>query len=587
SCGLYLDEDLTVPIETVYPSGVYDIPEGVNVYTKEATLDKLEFKPTGGTCSIEGSDQVTGEVVIPKTYYDEESGEEIPVTKIEASAFAESYMTSLITPDGLLEIGADALKNCPDVTYVKIPDTLTTLGNGAFFGCTKLESIDLSETTITSIGGQAFQQCESMTEVKLPETVTSIGRYAFADCKSLTEFVVPENVTNIGPYGTFSGCTSLESITLPEKVNNSSWERMFNGCTSLKELTIPEGIREFGAYVVWNNTALETLNLPSTLTAQIGSYNLSGLPNIDTITVASGNTSYKVEAGCLIYKETLVRKGTNNSRLQDVTSPITEVTGFGGLNKLTEILIPEGVLTSSGMNGLPNLITLSFPSTLTSFTWTKNNPKLENVIFAEGIKITEIPAGAFENCESLKQISIPEGVESIGGDAFYRCTSLESINLPTTLTSLSGCFVRCSSLKVLNIPGSIETYNQGQNFHSVYLDKLIFNEGTKYLKGTNTFWYGGIKSLYLSSTIESIDANFFWIGSMENVFIKSTYLYNASTDGTENDNLMKKAKKIYILSSIVENTENSSAYLNETNFDIVANGYTDEEGNSYYVYTRK
>ena len=426
-----------------------------------------------------------------------------------------------------------------------------------------------------------------MTEVKLPETVTSIGRYAFADCKSLTEFVVPENVTNIGPYGTFSGCTSLESITLPEKVNNSSWERMFNGCTSLKELTIPEGIREFGAYVVWNNTALETLNLPSTLTAQIGSYNLSGLPNIDTITVASGNTSYKVEAGCLIYKETLVRKGTNNSRLQDVTSPITEVTGFGGLNKLTEILIPEGVLTSSGMNGLPNLITLSFPSTLTSFTWTKNNPKLENVIFAEGIKITEIPAGAFENCESLKQISIPEGVESIGGDAFYRCTSLESINLPTTLTSLSGCFVRCSSLKVLNIPGSIETYNQGQNFHSVYLDKLIFNEGTKYLKGTNTFWYGGIKSLYLSSTIESIDANFFWIGSMENVFIKSTYLYNASTDGTENDNLMKKAKKIYILSSIVENTENSSAYLNETNFDIVANGYTDEEGNSYYVYTRK
>lgn len=50
--------------------------------------------------------------------------------------------------------------------------------------------------------------------------------------------------------------------------------------------------------------------------------------------------------------------------------------------------------------------------------------------------LTAIDAQAFQYCESLTGISIPEGVTSIGRMAFAFCSSLDSIVLPTTLESL-------------------------------------------------------------------------------------------------------------------------------------------------------
>ncbi len=42
-------------------------------------------------------------------------------------------------------------------------------------------------------------------------------------------------------------------------------------------------------------------------------------------------------------------------------------------------------------------------------------------------------AGAFENCTSLEEILLPEGMEEIPARAFFRCHSLKKISLPSTL----------------------------------------------------------------------------------------------------------------------------------------------------------
>ncbi len=59
--------------------------------------------------------------------------------------------------------------------------------------------------------------------------------------------------------------------------------------------------------------------------------------------------------------------------------------------------------------------------------------------------VTEIGANAFNGCDSLTAIVIPEGVTSIGLMAFAYCSALDSIVLPTTLTSLgSQAFNSCA-----------------------------------------------------------------------------------------------------------------------------------------------
>lgn len=60
---------------------------------------------------------------------------------------------------------------------------------------------------------------------------------------------------------------------------------------------------------------------------------------------------------------------------------------------------------------------------------------LVSVDMSESPDIKSIGTSAFNNCNALESITIPEGVTSIGNSAFYKCTALTSISFPKSLTS--------------------------------------------------------------------------------------------------------------------------------------------------------
>ena len=64
----------------------------------------------------------------------------------------------------------------------------------------------------------------------------------------------------------------------------------------------------------------------------------------------------------------------------------------------------------------------------------------------------------FYNCSSLKEISIPDSVITIGDEAFYRCSFLKRIIIPTSVTSIgSRVFSGCASLAKIVIPDSVRS----------------------------------------------------------------------------------------------------------------------------------
>ena len=70
--------------------------------------------------------------------------------------------------------------------------------------------------------------------------------------------------------------------------------------------------------------------------------------------------------------------------------------------------------------------------------------------------VTKVKERAFEGCTKLKEVTLNEGLKSIGKCAFRGCESLRSIKLPSTATEVEArAFQYCTNLKeaVLNEGG--------------------------------------------------------------------------------------------------------------------------------------
>ena len=161
----------------------------------------------------------------------------VPVKTIRAYAFWDKNIVSVIIPNSVTSIGADAFHGCYSLTSVVIPNSVTSLGESAFQGCSSLTSIEIPNS-VTSIGADAFHGCYSLTSIEIPNSVTSIGRRAFSGCSSLTSVVIPNSATSLGESA-FQGCDSLTSVVIGDSVT-SIGERAFYNCSSLTSITVDE-----------------------------------------------------------------------------------------------------------------------------------------------------------------------------------------------------------------------------------------------------------------------------------------------------------------------------------------------------------
>ena len=85
---------------------------------------------------------------------------------------------------------------------------------------------------------------------------------------------------------------------------------------------------------------------------------------------------------------------------------------------------------------------------------------LTNITIPEGV--TSIGAGAFQFCTSLTSITIPDTVTSIGTAAFLRCTSLTSITIGSSVSSIgTDAFRDCTNLTSITIPDSVTSIGFG------------------------------------------------------------------------------------------------------------------------------
>ena len=101
--------------------------------------------------------------------------------------------------------------------------------------------------------------------------------------------------------------------------------------------------------------------------------------------------------------------------------------------------------------------------------------------------MTSIGDSAFNGCNSLTHINIPDGVTSIGGYAFNKCYSLTHINIPDGVTGIeNGVFQNCYSLTHINIPDGVTSIGD-YAFYKCYSLCDVLLESKPTLASANTF----------------------------------------------------------------------------------------------------
>ena len=399
----------------------------------------------------------------------------------------EYNIESVVLPESVKFIGNRAFTYCRNLKSIKMPSGIEIAAN-AFRGCSGLadengffiyDGVALaymgdSDTVIVPDGTKVvseelFAFNEKIHAVNFPDTLEEIGNRAFKGCTLLEKIVIPNSVKKIGSE-VFEGCNHLVSVVMPDTIEEiGNWA--FEGCTLLEKIVIPNSVKKIGSEVFKECNHLVSVVMPDAI-EEMGER------------IFIGCRSLADENGFVI---------ENNS-----------IHSFYSSNR--KIVIPEGIVSiADSVFDKTGITSIQLPSTLRTLGSAFNRcDSLTEIIIPEGVEV--IRSYTFAGCIRLKRVVLPSTIKYIGYRAFNCCEKLEEIIIPDCVKIIKGCaFAGCKSLKSVCIPCGVQeigddAFNGCTSLVSVQLNEGLLKIGKCAFKDCEN-----IAEITIPTTVKKID----------------------------------------------------------------------------------
>ena len=404
-------------------------------------------------------------------------------------------------------IAQDAFKNCTALTTVKLPAGKVEIGQDAFSGASALATIDLKG--VTTIGANAFKGAAKLTAIDLT-VATSIGANAFENA-GLEALVIPANVETIGADA-FKGNTELASV----EINNNTLTEVpavFGSDTKIASIKVTStSITSIAANAFKDIAVATKVTLDLSGATELATVNASAF-------AAAAFTSVKLNGTKLTGLTNIPLTGATAS-LAEITLPagITALTTeLAGMKKLTSLTLPNPAMTwaTGTLEGDVLLETITGFDALTAYPAAMTASMFKNCKKLGSIKlpatVTTIGASAFESCEALTTVTIPDAsqITAIGNSAFKGCKKLTAIDLkaaPLVVTTGLGTstFEGCEALTSIDLSAALLTGLDATNQTTLFkgckkLATVTVNAEKLTLIGDNIFEGTAIKDFNFPS----------------------------------------------------------------------------------------
>ena len=387
------------------------------------------------------------------------------VTSIGKSAFEGcTSLTSVTIGNGVTSIGDYTFSGCNNLSVLDISETVCYIEGNAFDECEKLTKIIIhdigawckvrlykypSSGCLVFPPHHLFLNEEEIVDLVIPtdvelvnrctfsncvyiKSVTILGktveRWAFSNCSNLESLLIGSNVKSIAG-GVFDGCKSLESVHICDSKEelslgdfSSDAVSIFHDCMlkeayigrnlgysdspfdyqkKLYNVTIGEEMTIIPSNLFQNCKSITSITIPQNI-EEIGDFSFFNCSNLKKLVIEDSETPLSLGRNYIEYSVVSGVFGSCNIDTLYLGRNLEYQTDIGNGNHI----YPFGGCTLS-------IVTI-------------------------GDKVTSIGRGLFKGSE-MENIELKDNLKSIGEFAFDGCQKLNCVVIPNSVTSIGDC----------------------------------------------------------------------------------------------------------------------------------------------------